>query len=85
MGVTVPGSPAARTTQAFLWRTGAPAEEIASMAALLAVGYRAHTTLRRATGAELDVPRLFDEILRQLQGPWPAATPGGPHAAGDDE
>ena len=85
MGVADPGSPAARTTQALLWRSGAPAEEVASMATLVAVGYRAHTALRHAAGARLDAPRLFDKVLRQLRGPRHAAAVWGLGIAGGSE
>ena len=44
---------------------------------MVAVGYKAHTILQHAAQARLDVPRLFTEILKELQDPRAAASAAG--------
>ncbi|CAK0860227.1 unnamed protein product [Prorocentrum cordatum] len=61
LGLADPGPPAERTTRALLWQPGDGHDG------------KAHTTLRHAAGARLNVPRLFAEVLSQLQEPRVAA------------
>ena len=68
LGLTDPGSPAAHTNQALLWRPGASVNEVAATATMVTVGYKTHAVLRHAAAAaQLNVPRLFAEILMQIQ------------------
>ena len=76
LGTADPRAPEERTLRALLWHTGASTAELASTATLIAVGYKAHTVLRRTPAPGLDVKRLFIEVYKQL---------GVPATAGDDE
>jgi len=66
-----PGTAEARTVRALLWESGASAADLATMATLVAVGYRAYNVLRSrpVTQPQLDVNRLFVETLRAMGGP----------------
>jgi len=71
MNVDDPGSAEARSVRALLWDPGAGAADLATMATLVAVGYKAYNVLRHRPDGQpqLDVERLFLEALRAARGP----------------
>ena len=73
LGLADPGHPEVRTTRALLWHAGAPPQEVARAATMLAVGYKAHAIVLHTARANLDIQRVFAEVLRQLQEQPPAA------------
>ena len=64
----VPNSAEARRTAALLWEAGASRERLAKLATMLAVGYRAHNTLRHWRGPPLHPARLLVAAAREMAG-----------------
>ena len=73
LGLVDPGTLAERATRALPWQPRASAEEVARTATMIVVGYKTYDALQHAAGARLDVPRLFAEVLSQMQEPRVAA------------
>ncbi|CAK0809245.1 unnamed protein product, partial [Prorocentrum cordatum] len=76
-GLADPGHPEARATRALLWHAGAPPQEVARTATMVAVGYKAHAVVSHAARANPYIQRVFAEVLRQLQKRQPAAGEAG--------
>ncbi|CAK0855842.1 unnamed protein product, partial [Prorocentrum cordatum] len=57
LGLADPGHPEARATRALLWHAGAPPQEVARVATMVAVGHNAHAVVSHAARANLDIQR----------------------------
>lgn len=67
LGLADPGEASLRANRALLWHSPASTADLAATATLIAVGYKAHTLLRRARPGSLEPGRLFEECLAQLR------------------